>query len=176
MIRFHKGWHHIKPCEEHSTFSPSASEVMGKYVTLLWLVVTHLMKMCLCVMEITYKSNNINCINHWGRVMHICIGNLTIIGSNIGLSPGLHQAIIWTNAGILLTEPLGTNFSEILNEIVTMSFKKMFLKVLSAKWKPLCPGLNVITRFFKKNRHISSNVYWGIFISIIEILSRTWVF
>ena len=143
-----RGWHHIKPCEEHSTFSPSASEVMEKYVTLLWLVVTHLMKMCLCVMEISYKSNNINCKNHWGRVMHICIGNLTIIGSNIGLSPGLHLAIIWTNAGILLTEPLGTNLSEILNEILTISFKKMFLKVLSAKWKPLCPGLNVITRFF----------------------------
>ena len=38
----------------------------------------------------------------------------TIIGSNNGLSPGRRQAIIWTNAGILLIRTLGANFSEIL--------------------------------------------------------------
>ena len=31
---------------------------------------------------------------------HICVGNLTIIGSDNGLSPSRRQAIIWTNAGI----------------------------------------------------------------------------
>ena len=51
-------------------------------------------------------------LTHWGRVTHICVGKLTIIGSENGLSPGRRQAIIWTNAGILLIEPLGTNFSE----------------------------------------------------------------
>ena len=40
--------------------------------------------------------------------------NYTIIGSDNGLSPGRHQAIIWTNDGILLIGTLGTNFSEIL--------------------------------------------------------------
>ena len=49
--------------------------------------------------------------------MYLCIGNLTTIGSGNGLLPGGLQAIIWTNAGILLTESLGTNFSEILFEI-----------------------------------------------------------
>ena len=49
--------------------------------------------------------------------MHMYVNNLTIIGSDNGLLPGRHQAIIWTNAGILLTGPLGTNFSEILIEI-----------------------------------------------------------
>ena len=34
------------------------------------------------------------CRKHWGRATHICVGNLTIIGSNNGLSPGWHQAII----------------------------------------------------------------------------------
>ena len=52
-------------------------------------------------------------LTHWGRVMHICIGNLSIIGSDNGLSPSRLQAIIWTNAGILSIWPLGTNFSEI---------------------------------------------------------------
>ena len=46
------------------------------------------------------------------RVTHICVVNLTIIGSNNDLSPDRSQAILWTNAGILLFWPLGTNFSE----------------------------------------------------------------
>ena len=47
----------------------------------------------------------------------MCVGKLTIIGSDYGLSPGRRQAIIWTNAGILLIGTLETNFSEILLEI-----------------------------------------------------------
>ena len=53
-------------------------------------------------------------LTHWGRVTHICISELTIIGSDNGLSPNGRQAIIWTNAGLLLIGPLGTNLSEIL--------------------------------------------------------------
>ena len=39
--------------------------------------------------------------------MHICISKQAIIGSDNGLAPGRHQAIIWTNAGILLIHTLG---------------------------------------------------------------------
>ena len=35
-------------------------------------------------------------------MMYICVGNLTIIGSDNGLGPGRRQAIIWSNAGMLL--------------------------------------------------------------------------
>ena len=83
-------------------------------------------------------------LTHWGRVTHICVSNLTTIGSVNGLSPGRRQAITWTNAGILLIGPLETSFSEILIEIPTFSFKKMRLKVSSAKWRPFCLGLNVL--------------------------------
>ena len=75
---------------------------------------------------------------------HVCIGKLTAIGSDNGLSPGRHQAIIWTSAGILLIGPLGTNISEILIGIQTFSFKKMHLKMSSAKWRPICLRLNVL--------------------------------
>ena len=78
--------------------------------------------------------------------MHICISKLTSIGSDNGLLPGRCQAIIWTNAGLLPIGPLGTNFSEILMTILTFPFKKMHLKVSSAKWRPCCLGLNVLTR------------------------------
>ena len=80
-------------------------------------------------------------LSHWGRVTHICVIKLTIVGSDNGLSPGRRQAIIWTNAGLLLIGPLGTNFSEIL----IFSFKKMRLKVSSAKRRPFCLGFNVLT-------------------------------
>ena len=83
-------------------------------------------------------------LTHWGRVTHICVSKLTIIGSNNGLSPGRRQAIIWTNDGKLLIEPLGTNFNEILIKIYTFSYRKMHLKMLSAKWRPFCLGLNVL--------------------------------
>ena len=53
-------------------------------------------------------------LTHWGRVTHICVGKLAIIGSDNGLSPGRLQAIIWTNIWILLIESLGTKFREIL--------------------------------------------------------------
>ena len=42
---------------------------------------------------------------------------LTIIGSDNDLSPGRRQAIISTNARILLIRNLGTNLSEILSEV-----------------------------------------------------------
>ena len=76
---------------------------------------------------------------------HICVSKLTIIGSDDGLSPDRRQAIIWTNAGILLIGPFGTNFSENLIEIRTFSFKKKRLKVSSAKRRPFCLGLNELT-------------------------------
>ena len=59
------------------------------------------------------SCNSWHLLTHWGRATHICVGNLTIIGSDNGLSPDRSQAIIWTNARILLIGPLGTNFSEI---------------------------------------------------------------
>ena len=48
-------------------------------------------------------------LTHWGQMTHMCVGELTIIGSDNGLSPGRCQAIIWTNAGILLIRCLGKN-------------------------------------------------------------------
>ena len=56
-------------------------------------------------------------LTHWDRLTNICVGKLTSIGSDNGLSPGRSQAIIWTSAE---------------------SFKKMHLKMSSAKWRPFC--------------------------------------
>ena len=83
-------------------------------------------------------------LTHWGRVTHICVSKLTIIGSDNGLSPGRRQAITWTNAGILLIGPLGTNFNETSIGIHTFWIKKIHLKLSSGKWRPFCLRLNVL--------------------------------
>ena len=85
---------------------------------------------------------------------------LSIIDSDNGLSPGRRQAIMWTNAGILLIGPLGTNFSKTLIVIYTFPFKKMHLKLSSGKWRPFCLSLNVLkslaTQFIFLSQHGSS--------------------
>ena len=77
-------------------------------------------------------------------IEHICVSRLTITSSDNDLSPRRRQAIILTNAGLLLIGPLGTNFSDNLIEIIILSFMKMLLNVSSAKW-PFCIGLNVLS-------------------------------
>ena len=50
------------------------------------------------------------------------------------------QAIIWSNIRIWLIGHWRTNFSEISN---IFSYKKMYLKMSSEKWRPFCLGLIV---------------------------------
>ena len=71
-------------------------------------------------------------LTHWGRVTHICISKLTIIGLDNGLLPGWCQAIIWTNARILLIGPIPRNFNEILIKIHTFSFRPQCVKNMDA--------------------------------------------
>ena len=59
--------------------------------------------------------------------------NRVNIGSDNGMSPVQRQAIIRTNAGLLSVGLLGTNFHDLRIGIQSFSFKKMHLKVSSAK-------------------------------------------
>ena len=113
-----------------------------------------------------------NELTHWGWVTNICVGNLIIIGSDNGLPPGRRHAIIWTNAGILLIRSLGTNFSEILIEILTFSFKKMYLKMSSVKWRPFCLGLNVLNPWRPSNAPYKADFLisdWSLFSSTSDV-------
>ena len=95
-------------------------------------------------------------LTHWGRVRHICVSKLTTIGSDNGLSPDRRQAIIWTNAGILL---IRTNFRDFLSEIQEFLLEKMHLKMLSGKWRPSCLGLNVLSSIRYRYAHIFCAVF-----------------
>ena len=102
-------------------------------------------------------------LTHWGRVMHICIGKLIIIGSDNGLSPDRRQAIIWTNAELLSIGPLRTYFSENLIKMQQFSLKKMHVKMSSAKWRLFCLGLNVL-------RQGKGCIFW--ILNLIDILPQ----
>ena len=115
---------------------------------IVWITPTvHHLSMC----DLSMSSN----LTRWGWVTHICINKLTSIGS--GLSPGWHQAIIWTIVGILLIGLLGTNFSEILIKMYTFLFRKMHLEMSSGKWQLFCLSLTTFN-------HYSSNKYSVLFL------------
>ena len=84
-----------------------------------------------------YNFKVFSLLNHWGC---ICISKLTSISSDNGFLPGQRQAVVWTNAGILLIRALGTNFDEILSEIDAFSFKKMHVKIV------ICRMASVLSR------------------------------
>ena len=59
--------------------------------------------------------------------------NWVSISSGNGLSPVRRQAITWTYVGLLWIGLLGTNFSEIRMGILSLTFKKIHLKLSFAK-------------------------------------------
>ena len=69
-------------------------------------------------------------------LISLMLSDVCINGSSKGLSTSQHKTIIWTNAGVYLIKPLGTDFSEISIEIHTLPFNKMHLKISSAKCQP----------------------------------------
>ena len=88
-------------------------------------------------------SIEVSQLTHWGQVTHICVSNLTIIGSDIGLSPDQRQAIICTNAGIFLIEPLETNFEWKFNRnsnifILQNALENVVCKMASILSLPQC--------------------------------------
>ena len=77
-------------------------------------------------------------LTHWGRVTHICVGDLTIIGSDNGLTPGQHQSTIWTNAGILLIRTLGNLKRNSYTPIKENAFENVVWKMAAILSRPQC--------------------------------------
>ena len=121
-----------------------------------------------CRSSVSNSISLYHVLTHWGRVTHICVNKLPIIGSDNGLSPGWSQAIIWTNAGILFIRTLGTNFSEVVIEIQTFSLNKMRLKMSSVKRQPFCLGLDVL-RVFPRHSLSYKSHHGGLYLDNIFI-------
>ena len=115
-------------------------------------------------------------LTQWDEVTHICVSKLNISGPDNGLPPGRHQAIIWTNAGILSIGHLGTNCSEILIEISIYSFRKMHLKMSYLKLAATLSWLQCVNHIWAV---LSSQKHYNEFALritditlVIEIVSR----
>ena len=100
-------------------------------------------KGCITIIIFCKQSYTMHSLTHWGRVMNICVGNLTIIGSDNGWSAPSHylnqclNIVDWT-----LRNKLQWNFYRNSNIFI---HEKMHLKMASAKWRPFSPGLNMLT-------------------------------
>ena len=75
--------------------------------------------------------------------MHVTV-NWVIIGSSNGLLPDRRQTITWTNADVLSIGPSRTHFHKITVDISNLPFKKILLKMLSAKCWPFNYGLKAL--------------------------------
>ena len=130
-------------------------------------------------------------LTHWGRVTHMCVSKLTTMGSDNGLSPGRHQDIIWTNAGILSIWTLETNLGN-LKKIHIFSVKKMHSKFsqeigghcVSASmclthWGLKSPFADVIFHciFLNENSRILSNtkVKWRRLMAVHLTIIKHWI-
>ena len=79
-------------------------------------------------------------IIHWGLLVHVCQRPASTCDP---LPFVWHQAITWTNVGLL---SIRTNFNEILIKFQNISFKKMHLKVLIVRCRVFCSRLNMIIK------------------------------
>ena len=104
-------------------------------------------------------------LTHWGRVTHICVGNLTIIRSDHGLSPGRRQAIIWTNTEISLIGLLGTNFSDILIKINIYLIDENAIETVVCKMVAILSRSHCVNSSHpgQNDRYFADDIFKGIF-------------
>ena len=105
-------------------------------------------------------------LTHWGRVTHVCVGNLTIIGSDNGLSPGgrshnLNQCwniVNWTPRNNLLWN-VNRNSYIFIHE---NQFENVVWKMAAILSLPQCVkrksvlGIKFLCCLYLNNYHISS--------------------
>ena len=96
--------------------------------------------------DCSHNSQRANQLNHSDHAMHICNSKQAIIHSDNDMSPIWCQFIIWTNNGMFLIEPSGTNFGEIWFTFQKTLFNKMSLKMSFAEEQSICLSLNVLRK------------------------------
>ena len=111
----------IKLTEQHQ-FEVLSTATRGIYFGIHDIIMTWTIASKLCLTQLISPQCHIYASMDW-----------VAVGSGNGLSPVRHQAITWTNAGLLSIGLIRTYFSEIWIGIVFFSFNKMHLKMSSDK-------------------------------------------
>ena len=110
----------------------------------------------MCLRWLHHYKYLVSSLTHWGHVTHICVSNLNIIGWDNGLVPTMPQAIIWTNAVILLIGPPGNFNWKSYIFIQEKAFKNVINKMAGILSQPQC--VNIIWISGNNNKfHINSS-------------------
>ena len=81
----------------------------------------------------------LSALTHWGRVMHICVSKLTIIGSDNGLLPDHYLKLYWNNVYWTLRNNFQWNFNQNLNiSIQENAFEHVIRKMAAMLSHPQC--------------------------------------
>ena len=83
------------------------------------------------------------CLTHWGRVTHICVGNLTIIGSDNGLSAPSHYLNQCWN---IVNWTLRNKFQWNCNRNSNIFIQENAFENIVCEMASICLGLNVLIR------------------------------
>ena len=123
--------------------------ILGAKKTMLWY----------CMLYSVHHYAYVQGLTQWGRVTHICVSNLTIIGLDNGLSSSWSEAIIWINVGILFIGPLGTKlqwnfiqnphffirenpFQNVIWEMSPILSQPQCVNPIDPRWCTIMPGLS----------------------------------
>ena len=108
---------------------------------------------CCCLFN--RNTPNTVVLTHWGRVTHICVSKLTIIGSDNGLSPGRHHHYLnqcWNIVNSNLTNKLQWNLKR--NSCIFIhenGFENVVCEMASILSRPPCVT-NATIRAYMWNR------------------------
>ena len=80
-------------------------------------------------------------LTHWSWLTHICVGNLTIIGLDDGLSPGHYLIQCWSIVNWNITNKFQWN----LKRNLYIFIPKNALENVVCEMASICLGLNVLT-------------------------------
>ena len=105
--------------------------------------------------------------------------NWVIIASGNGLSPVRHQAITWTNAGLLSIGPLGTYLSEFESEFYHFHSRKCNWKCRLPKGRPFCPWGDelrddVIRSDYELTKHPILHPHWWAMMRLPCVFGGQW--
>ena len=105
-------------------------------------------------------SNNASALTHWGRATHICVGKLTIIGSDNGLSPWPVPSDYLNQCWNIVHWTIGNKFQCNVNRnwyifIKENPFENVVWKMSAILSRPQC----VKTFHFTGHLTVSSKIY-----------------
>ena len=127
--------------------------------------------MAQCKTVVTILLTHRSYLTHWGRVTHICVGNLTIIGSDNGLPPGRRQAITWTKCWNIVNWIPRNKYQWHFNRNSYNFIQENAFENVVCEMASICLGLNLL-------KHVNTVLHQAvdIIIEFIHVYQRLLIY